>query len=102
MGAAFASLRAVGPALALAVLLLTGCGGDSGRVEKFRQVKPGWTKEQVTSLLGKPDALQDAGLGLAEVWEYKVKDWKGKEVSTFTIAILAGRVMTGSLKVTEQ
>jgi hypothetical protein len=81
----------------LAAFLLLGCGQDA-RIEKFNQVKPGWSKEQVEQLLGKPDSLQNTGLGLAEVWEYRVTDWKGTVVSTFTVAMIGGRVITGSLK----
>ncbi len=84
----------------LALWLLTGwgaigCGGKKN-LDNFRQVKMGWTQEQVRGLLGEPDRVEEAA-GLAGVWEYHGRNWHGAQDSTLIVTWLGGRVMMATL-----
>jgi hypothetical protein len=81
--------------LLLAAWLLAGCQGAK-TLDNFRQVKIGWTQEQVKDLLGEPDQLEEAA-GLAGVWHYYGKNWYGSPDSTLIITLLGGRVMMVTL-----
>lgn len=88
MGAALAGLL-------LLALLAAGCQGPK-RLENFRQVRIGWSQEQVRELLGEPDKLEEAA-GLGGVWQYHGQNWYGSHDSTLIVTLLAGRVVMVTL-----
>ncbi|MBI4800884.1 MAG: hypothetical protein HY794_19515 [Desulfarculus sp.] len=81
--------------LLLLALLAAGCQGPK-KLDNFRQVRIGWSQEQVKELLGEPDKLEEAA-GLGGVWQYHGQNWYGSHDSTLIVTLLGGRVVMVTL-----
>lgn len=82
--------------LLMAAFCLAGCPKGPKNLDNFRQVRIGWTQEQVKGLLGEPDKLEEAA-GLAGVWTYHGQNWHGSPDSTLIVTLLGGRVVMVTL-----
>ena len=77
--------------LALAAALgLAACQGPK-KLDNFRQVRIGWSQEQVRELLGEPDQEEEAS-SQAKVWRFQGQNWYGSLDSTLIVTLLGGQV----------
>ena len=69
--------------------------------DNFARIQPGWTKDQVRRLLGKPRSVQKFALKKEEVWDWQLPP----EISVnvfFNVHFDAAGVVTGTSRSTEQ
>ena len=67
----------------------------------FARIQPGWTKDQVRRLLGKPRSVQKFALKKEEVWDWRLPPEISVDVF-FNVHFDEAGVVTGTSRSTEQ
>ena len=68
--------------------------------QNFARVQPGWTRDQVRRLLGKPRSVQKFALKKEEVWDWRLPPEFSADVF-FNIHFDAAGVVTGTSRSTQ-